>query len=278
VKVKAIGVVARPTERRTGHGITFHRAYLLSELVIRDLKTRYVGSTFGPAWAVLSPLLWVLLYSFVFSVVLRIPLSTEPAGVNFPEFLLAGFLPWLAVQEGISRSTTCLSDNASMVKKTVFSKQSLVATVVLSAVVNELIGLTLYSVYVSWRGHLSALWLVGLVPLLAIQVLITYGLGCLLAALNVFVRDTPQLVGLTLTMLSFLTPIFYPASLVPERYRWLVKINPFSHLAEAFRDVFFRHAAPATESLAYLVLFASIAATAGPVLFRRAEPHFADLL
>lgn len=229
-------------------------------------------------WALFSPLLWVLLYSFVFSVVLRIPLPSEPSGVNFPEFLLAAFLPWLAVQEGISRATTCLSDNASMVKKTVFAKESLVATVVLAALVNELVGLVLYSIYLGWRGHLSAAWLLPLLPLLAVQVLMTYGLGCLLASLNVFLRDTPQLVGLTLAMLSFLTPIFYPATLVPPRFRWLIAINPFYHLVEAFRDAFFRHVLPAAGSVAYLVVFALTAATLGSLLFRRAEPHFADLL
>ncbi len=253
-------------------------AFLLSQLILRDLKVRYVGSAFGPAWALLTPLLWVLLYSFVFSVVLKIPLSGEPAGVNFPEFLLAAFLPWLAVQEGISRSTTCLSDNASMVKKAVFSRRSLVATVVLSALVNEVIGLALYSVYVGWRGHLSAAGLAALVPLLGVQVLLTYGLGCLLAALNVFLRDAPQLVGPGLAMLSFLTPIFYPATLVPARFRWLIGLNPFSHLVEAFRDAFFRHAFPPAGSLVYLLVFALAAAILGSLLFRRAEPHFADLL
>lgn len=253
-------------------------AFLLSQLVLRDLKSRYAGSAFGPAWTLATPLLWLLLYSFVFSVVLRIPLAGEPAGVNFPEFLLAGFLPWLAIQEGISRSTTCLSDNASMVKKAVFSRQSLVATVVLSALANEVIGLVLYAAYVAWRGHLSAVWVAAVVPLLGLQLVLTYGLGCLLAALNVFLRDAPQLVGLGLAMLSFLTPIFYPATLVPSRFRWLIAVNPFSHLVEAFRDAFFRHTLPSTGTIVYLATFALAVAILGSVLFRRAEPHFADLL
>ena len=263
---------------RPGASRDARAAFLVRELVLRDLKARYVGSAFGPAWVVISPLLWVLLYSFVFSVVLRIPLPQEPAGVNFPEFLLAGFLPWLAVQEGISRSTTCLTDNASMVKKAVFAKKSLVTTVILAAAVNELVGLTLYSIYVAWRGHLSARWLLLLLPLLAVQGLITFGLGSMFACLNVFLRDTPQLVGLGLAMLSFLTPIFYPASLVPERFRWVMRVNPFTHLVEGFRDAFFRHVLPSGLSLAFLFGFASAVAILGSVLFRRAEPHFADLL
>lgn len=262
----------------TFRGRKLQSVYLLSELVNRDLKSRYVGSTFGPAWAFFVPLAWVLIYSFVFSVVLKIPLSGEPPGVNFPEYLLAGFLPWLAVQEGISRASTCLSDNASMVKKTVFLKESLVATVVLSAVFNEMIGFALYCGYLAWRGHLSLKWIPVVALLLLVQVVMTYGLGCFLAGLHVFLRDTSQVVALGLGMLSFLTPIFYSASLVPRRLRWVVQINPFAQLIEAFRDAFFRHRLPGAGSLAYLALFAISAATLGSFLFTKTEPHFADLL
>ncbi len=245
---------------------------------MRDLKARYVGSVFGPLWAILAPLLWVGIYTFVFSVVLKIPLSGEPAGVNFPEYLLAGFLPWLAIQEGLSRSATTLSDNAVMVKKTVFPKETLVATVVLSAVVNELIGLTLYSLYLVGRGHFSPRWAALAVPLLLLQVLGTYGVGCLLAGLQVFLRDTAQVVGLSLAMMGFLTPIFYPIAIVPARFRWVVAANPLAHLVEAFRDVFFRHLLPGGASLGYLAFFAAAAAMLGSLLFAKAEPHFADLL
>jgi lipopolysaccharide transport system permease protein len=252
--------------------------FLVSELVRRDLRSRYVGSVAGPFWAVLSPLAWLFLYSFVFSVVLRIPLLGEPKGISFPEFLLAGFLPWLAVQEGLARSASSLSDNAAMVKKSVFPKRVLVATVVLSAAVNEVIGLSLYAIYLGARGHL---WFegLGLIPLLlALQLLIVYGLGCVLACLNVFLRDTPQLVGLGLAMLSFLTPIFYPAAAVPERFRWVVMANPFARLVEAYRDLFFRRTLPGPGPLLILVAFALSAALFGSLLFSKTEPHFADLL
>ncbi|MGH9443060.1 MAG: ABC transporter permease [Thermoanaerobaculia bacterium] len=259
-------------------GKRLQSAYLLSELVSRDLRSRYVGSAFGAAWAFFVPLAWVLIYSFVFSVVLKIPLTGEPPGVNFPEYLLAGFLPWLAIQEGISRSATCLADNAAMVKKTVFLKESLVATVVLSAVFNEMIGFALYGGYLAWRGHLSPAWIPVVAALVLVQVVMTYGIGCFLAGLNVFLRDTSQVVGLGLGMLSFLTPIFYSAAMVPPRLRWVVEINPFAHLIEAFRDAFFRHRLPSAGSLAYLAVFAISAAILGSLLFTKTEPHFADLL
>jgi len=255
-----------------------HSLFLLRELVGRDLRARYAGSLFGPAWAVINPLIWVALYSFVFSVVLKIRLTGEPAGVTFPLFLLAGFLPWLGIQEGISRSGTALSDNAQMVKKTVFPREALVATVVVSATVNEGIALALFCGYLAAVGRLDAGWALAAVPLLALQVAIAYGLGCILACLNVFFRDTTQIVGLGLAMLSFLTPIFYPAAAVPVRFRWVVEANPFAHLVEAFRDALLRHRAPAAGSLAYLIAFAGVSVVLGALLFSRTESHFADLL
>jgi lipopolysaccharide transport system permease protein len=266
-------VKVKSEARRPGNSL-----YLLSELVVRDLRSRYVGSFLGPVWALLAPLAWVVIYTFVFSVVLKIPLSGEPAGVVFPEYLLAGFIPWLAVQEGLMRSATCLTDNSAMVKKAVFPKQTLVATVVLSAVVNELIGLSLYAAYLAWRGHLSPRWAALALPFLALQILSTFGVGCLLAGLQVFLRDTAQVAGLALAMVAFLTPIFYPVSIVPARFRWVVAVNPAAHLVEGFRDAFFRHTLPTAGSAAFLLAFSALAAMLGSLLFVKAEPHFADLL
>src|SRR5476651_1026884 len=94
------------------------KVFLLKEMVVRDIRARHAGSSLGLAWAFALPILWMLLYTGVFGLILRAPL---PAGfANFPEFLMAGLLPWIAIQEGISRSASALHDNAAMVKKTVF--------------------------------------------------------------------------------------------------------------------------------------------------------------
>src|SRR5512141_939217 len=94
------------------------KVFLLKEMVVRDLKSRYAGSGLGILWAFALPVIWMLLYTAVFAVVLRAPV--EKGFASFPEFLMAGLLPWMAISEGISRSSTALTDNAAMVKKTVF--------------------------------------------------------------------------------------------------------------------------------------------------------------
>ncbi|SRR6266542_1588170 len=252
------------------------KVFLLKEMVIRDIRARYAGSSLGLAWAFAQPILWMLLYTAVFGLILRAPL--EPGFANFPEFLLAGLLPWIAFSEGVSRSASALTDNAPMVKKTVFPLQTLILSVVLAAVVNEVIALALYAIFVGALGHLSAIWLLLLVPALLLQTLLTFGIGCLVATVAVFVRDTVHALGIALTVLFYMTPIVYPASLAPERFRPILRANPIAHLTEWYRDAFTLHVAPQPASILYVTAFTALALAAGGMLFARARPHFADLI
>jgi len=252
------------------------KIFLLKEMVVRDLKSRYAGSGLGLLWAFALPVIWMLLYTAVFSVILRAPV--EKGYSSFPEFLMAGLLPFMAVQEGISRSSTALTDNAAMVKKTVFPVETLVLSVVLAAVVNEVIGLAVYAVYVALLGHFSPAWAFLAVPALVLQVVLTFGLGCLAATVVTFVRDAAQAIGILLTVVFWATPIVYPASLVPERFRPILAVNPLAHLTEWYRRAFVLHAWPEASSVVYLVVFAAAAGVLGAALFVRARPHFADLI
>jgi len=251
------------------------KLFLLKEMVVRDLRSRYAGSGLGLAWVVLHPVLWMVLYSAVFSVILRVPV--EPEFESFPEFLMAGLLPWMAIQEGISRSASALPDNAVMVKKAVFPIETLVLSALLAAVVNQLVAFFIFGVYLLYIGHLS-IWILLVVPALALQILLTYGIGCLAATVTAFVRDAGHAIGILLTVVFFATPIVYPASMVPERFRPILDANPIAHLVAWYRAAFTLHELPAPGSVVYLAVFSVSAALLGGLLFRRARPHFADLI
>jgi ABC-type polysaccharide/polyol phosphate export permease len=252
------------------------KVFLLKEMVVRDLRVRYAGSVLGLTWAFAQPILWMLLYTAVFGLILRAPL--EPGFANFPEFLLGGLLPWIAFSEGISRSATALTDNAAMVKKTVFPLETLILSVVVAAVSNQVIALTLYAGFVGALGHLSAPWLLLLVPALLLQTLLTFGLGCLVATVAVFVRDAVHALGIGLTVLFYMTPIVYPASLAPERFRPILRANPIAHLTEWYRDAFTLHRMPEPGSVLFVSVIAVASVVLGSGLFARARPHFADLI
>jgi lipopolysaccharide transport system permease protein len=255
------------------------RLFLLKEMVVRDIRSRYAGSSLGLAWAVALPILWMVLYTVVFSVILRVPI--EGGFASFPEFLLAGLLPWMAIQEGISRSASALLDNAAIVKKTVFPVETLIVSVVAAALVNQLIAFAVFAVYVALLGHLSLPWLLLIVPALALQALLTFGIGCFAATVTTFVRDAAQLIGVLLTVVFWATPIVYPASLVPARHAWLAAIlraNPVTHLADWYRRAFTLHSLPEASSFLYVGAAAVVSALAGTALFVKARPHFADLV
>ncbi len=260
----------------TRSGAIASKAFLLKEMVVRDVRARYAGSSLGILWAFAHPVLWMLLYTAVFALVLRVPV--DPGYASFPEFLMAGLLPWMAIQEGVGRAASVLIDNAAMVKKTVFPVETLVLSVVLAAVVNELIALAIFGVYVGLLGHLSAAWLPLVIPALLLQIALTFGLGCIAATLTAFVRDTAHAVGISLTVVFYATPIVYPASLVPEKLRPVLDANPVAHLVDLYRRAFTLHEAPPAGSVLYLTLFCGAVALLGAALFSRARPHFADLI
>ncbi|MGH9316972.1 MAG: ABC transporter permease [Thermoanaerobaculia bacterium] len=252
------------------------KLFLLKEMVVRDLRSRHAGSGLGILWVFASPVLWMLLYTLVFSVVLRV--QSPPGFAGFPEFLLAGLLPWMAVQEGVSRSATALIDNAAMVKKTVFPIETLVLSIVIAAVVNQLIALAVFAFYLGVIGHLAFPWVLLAVPALLVQTALTFGLGCLVATVATFVRDAVPVVGIVLTVVFYATPVVYPAEMVPGRFRFLLEANPLAHLTDWYREAFTLHRVPDAGSLLFTTLFAAAAVAAGLTLFRRARPHFADLI
>src|SRR5262245_46766112 len=269
-------MIVRPRTMANRTSALASKLFLLKEMVVRDVRARYAGSLLGIAWAFVHPLLWMLLYTGVFGLVLRVPV--EAGFASFPEFLMAGLLPWMAISEGIARSSSVLVDNAAMVKEAVFPVETLVRSVVLAAIVNEVIALVIFGVYVAWIGHLDLVWLSLVVPALVLQVLLTFGLGCIAATATAFMRDAAHAVGVALTVVFYATPIVYPLSMVPERLRPGIEANPLTHLVDLYRRAFTLHTPPEPASVLYLTVFCLGAALLGGALFGRARPHFADLI
>lgn len=253
--------------------------HLVWELAKRDLKARYAGSSLGMVWAFLQPLLQLLLFTLVFSTILKISLAGERGGgESFPLFLFAGLLPWMGIQEMVQRSTTVFVDQAALLKKLAFPPHLLVAGTLVSALVHQALAAVVFLVVLGAAGRLewTALWLV---PLLALQVPLVAGACFFLSALQVFFRDTTQLVGYALMVLFYGTPIVYPLSLVhQEGLREVLEWNPLTRLVEAFRDALLRGQSPPPVDLALLALGGAVVTWLGLAVFNRTRAQFADLL
>ena len=262
--------------RMTAQGL-FARSFLLRELVRRDFQGRYAGSLLGFVWSFVQPLWQLLLFSFVFSVVLRV----SPVGERtdrFWVFLFCGLLPWLAVQEGLVRGATAITENANLVKKLRFPAEVLVASVTLGALLHEAIAAAVFLTVLALVGELAVGGLPWLLVALPLQVVLTWGLGLALAAVNVFFRDTAQLLGMALSAWFYLTPIVYPLALVPPAFRGWIKANPLTGLVELYRAALLGERPPDALALGVLAASALVALAAGVGLFRRLAPAFPDEL
>ncbi len=251
--------------------------FLIKELVRRDFQGRYAGSLLSFLWSFIQPLWLLLLFTFLFSTVMRIKLEQYGyATTNFGIFLFAGLLPWMAIQEGVQRSSTAITDNAALVKKLRFPSEILVVSIVLAALVHEAIAAGVFVVVLAVVGQLSVPALAWLALALPLQLTLTVGLGLLLASIHVFFRDTAQIVGMVLSGWFYLTPIVYPLAMVPERFRPWIEANPLTPLVSLYRAAFLGRPFAPGPAAAGLGLAAVLLPAAGLWLFRRLRPSFVD--
>lgn len=263
------------TLRPQAGGAWRRHGFLLRELVVRDFRGRYAGSLLGLLWSFVHPLWLLALYTFVFAEVLRVSLLGERTE-TFGIFLFAGLLPWMAIHEGILRGATAITDNAPLVKKVRFPSAILVLTVVVAALLHQAIALGVFLVVLAAMGELS----VAALPLLAVavplQVALTLGIALGLAAVNVFFRDVPQILGMLLNAWFFLTPIVYPLSLVPERFRPWIELNPSTVLVDLYRQALLGDEMVLSGGVAALAATSLVLLCAGFWVFRRLRPQFVD--
>ena len=252
-----------------------HHLFLLRELIRRDFQGRYAGSALGLVWSFVQPLWMLLLFSFVFSTVMKVSLAGARTG-SFGIFLFCGLLPWMALQEGVMRASTAITDNSSLVKKLRFPAEILVVAVVLAAQLHEAIAAALFLGVLAFLGDLTWAGLPLLLLAVPLQIALTLGLGLLLGSVHVFFRDIAQVLGMVFTGWFYLTPIVYPASLVPERWRGWIELNPLTPLVGLYRQAFLGGKAALVPGTGALALVAAVLLFAGFLLFRRLKTAFVD--
>ena len=259
-------------------GTLRHHASLVRTFVKRDIQRRYKGSAMGAFWSVIQPLVMLILYTMVFSTILRVRVGPAEGTSIFAIYLFCGMLPWNAFQEGMSRSAGVILDHSNLIKRTIFPAEILPIYVVASGLVHQLIGLGILLGAVLLTAKTISPALLVLPVILLLQGAFTLGLAWIVAAVNVFLRDVGQLLGMVLTFWLFLTPIFYPPSLVPRSLEWILLLNPMVWVVEAYRSVILRGTIPSSTSLLALTLCSFSAFVVGRRLFRRMQGAFADVI
>lgn len=251
---------------------------LIVSLTRRELAARYKGSVGGTLWAVMTPLVMIGIFTFVFAEIFGARFGARGSAWEFALYLFCGLLPWTAFQESIQLSTQTIPSHANLVKRVVFPLELLPVSHVLASFMNQMFGtiaLLIATLIVQHKLHPSILWLpVVVVP----QILATLGFAWLVASLGVYLRDMVQAVSLILMAWLYLTPIIYPESVVPERYRWLLNLNPFTPLIRSYRRIMLEGQAPDWYGLAYFSAFALLVFLFGYWWFARTRRGFADVI
>jgi lipopolysaccharide transport system permease protein len=293
VRLARIRVARRATLRREravralGRALTYpmltiwRNRGLIRVMVRRDVLGRYRGTFAGGFWTVISPLLLMLTYFFVFGLVLGARFEQDRSRSGFALYFLAGMLPWLAFSEAVGRAPMVVLDHRNFVKKLVFAVETLPVNLVAAGLVGEFFAIILYIVFLLLlRGRVppTVIWLPAL---LVPQILFTAGLSWLLAALGVLVRDLGQVSGFVLTIWFFLTPICYPEKSLgglPHSVTLLLSKNPIYVLVRGYRAIFLGNQAPAFGPLWKLWLLSAAVFLLGHAVFYKLRKSFADIV
>ena len=253
-------------------------SYMIRSLVVRDIQSRYVGSLLGLFWSVVHPLTQIAIYYFLFAVVFKVRLGPEYGGTHYAVWLITGLLPWMFFAEIVGRASGSVTGYANLIKKTVFPSELLPLSHAVAALVNHLIAFAiLVAAIVLMGGALPARGFL-VFGYMAAAGLFGLGLAWILSSFNVFLRDVGQIMGVLLQVWFYLTPVIYPVSQVPERFRTLLALNPMFHVVEGYRWALLSGAAPDAAGVLYLCVTVAAALLAGGAVFERLKPAFADVL
>ena len=260
-------------------GSLWRNRSLVRALVEREVVGRYRGSFMGILWSFFNPVLMLLVYTFVFSVVFKARWNAgSDSKTEFALVLFAGLMVFNLFSECVNRSPTLIIANANYVKKVVFPLEILPWVSLGSALFHTLVSLGVWVLaYVIFFGvpHVTVL----LLPIVFLPlILLIMGVTWSLAALGVYLRDISQFVGILTTILMFLSPIFFPASALPEKYRAVLLLNPLIPVIEDTRNVLFWGKAPDLIMLLVYVVASAMIAWLGFAWFQKTRKGFADVL
>jgi len=246
---------------------------LLYFLTWRDIKIRYKQTALGAIWALIQPLFPMLIFTLFFGRLAKMPSD----GIPYSVFAYAALLPWTYFASAVGNSSTSVIGSSNLITRVYFPRMIIPAAAVMAALVDFAIAFVLLGALMAWHRIPPTVSTLMLLPLIALVTLLSLGFGLLLAGLTVKYRDLRYALPFLIQLWMFATPVIYPASLVPAKWRWVLSLNPMTGVIEGFRSALF--ARPfAWNSLAFSAVFTLAMLVFAAYIFRRQERFFADLI
>ncbi len=258
-------------------GLWAYRGFVLGS-VQREFQSKDANAILGAVWSLLSPLAMILVYTVIFAEVMRTKMPGSDSTFAYSIYLCAGILTWGLFAEMVGRGQTMFLEQSNLLKKVSFPRICLPVIVTLNALVNFGIIFGLFVVFLIVTGNFPGLTFFTLLPVLVLQVMLALGIGMVVGILNVFFRDVGQFMTIALQFWFWLTPIVYPASILPEHVRPILDWNPMAPIIATWQGVLVKGTPPDWGSLVYPLVVALLLCTLGLRMFRKRAGEIVDEL
>ena len=246
--------------------------------VQREFQSKYRNSLLGAAWNVINPLAMIVVYTVIFSQVMQAKLPGIDSTFAYSIYLCAGVLTWGLFAELVGRSQTMFMDNANLLKKISFPRITLPIILVANAVLNFAIAFSLFLIFLVVSGNFPGWVIMAMAPILVLQIAFAMGLGLVLGVLNVFFRDVGQFFAVFLTFWFWLTPIIYPATILPDAIKPYIDFNPMAPVIAAYQGILVNPQWPQWADLWPTAVLAAMLCALGLHLFKKNAGEMVDEL
>lgn len=245
---------------------------LLKSNVVKEIRGKYKGSFLGVLWSFVNPLLMTLVYAIVFPFILK---STQP---HYVTFIVIAVLPWNWFTTTIAQGTNTIIANGGIIKKVYFPREILPISIVTSGLINYLISCFIIAIFLLCSGIGYSAYILLLPLIVIVQYILLLGIIFITGAIDVYIRDAEYIINFFVMMLFYATPVLYSATLFPEKYRWILNLNPMTTIINSYRDIFYYQTMPNLKMLGIVFVFSLILLIIGYNVFNKLKKGFAEEL
>ena len=245
---------------------------LLKTSIKKEVRSKYKNSFLGVIWSFLNPLLQILVYCIIFSLIL----SNKKE--HYEIFLCCGIIPWTFFSAAINKAAFTFVENGNIIKKVYFPREIIPISVVTSEAINFLISTIIIFMFVIFGGIGITKYILFYPIILISQYLVILAIALIISSICVFLRDLQHFIGVILQLLFYAAPIVYSSDSIPNNYQWILKFNPMTYIINAYRDIFYTQKMPQIKSLLILIVIGIISCIISYKIFIKLQKGFAEQL
>lgn len=256
----------------------YNNRYLIFRMAYKDITDRYAGSSLGILWTIIQPLLLIIIYALVFTFIFKT--RVDGGGpISYAFYAIAGLLPWIAIADGLGKSTGVITSKSALVKQIIFPVEILPISVALTSLLPLISGLIIYIVFMTIFSPQHLSWLLLLLPIVILMHFIFISGVCyILSIIGTYFRDSIEIITFLLTVGMFVTPILYLETSIPHAFIWPMRLNIFAHLIYMYRDILFYGQIKHPISFIIFTVVAVLVFIYGLITFNKIKHQFANVL